>query len=383
MRRAVLIPLVLLVVGGTYAAADPDRALPPGRAVPAVVHAPAGVASVPVVALIRSAAGVPDSWAGRAAAVAGVQRVVRLRRGQMLLRSAMASSGRVVQRVKSGYAIPVDTLAGSARGFASMLPAELGAVVTRLHAGQVALSQTAARLRRVGVGATLTYERGLSERVGAIVADSLMSGAEEFLPRSASGFQSRNAELLVRMGSSADKAGVDHAFAGVRAQVLWLGQPFGTARSPIAQPEELKRRFGEVAVRLPFGPDWITLDPAWVRANIVTGSVPVLGVVTVNSQMLPRLRAALGDLARRGLGGLVNPGDFAGCYAPRRIPSTGSLSLHALGLACDLNAGANPPDQPSHQDQRLVRTMERHGFTWGGGWPTYTDPMHFEFHGSG
>jgi hypothetical protein len=25
-----------------------------------------------------------------------------------------------------------------------------------------------------------------------------------------------------------------------------------------------------------------------------------------------------------------------------------------------------------------VRTMERHGFTWGGRWPTRPDPMHFE-----
>jgi hypothetical protein len=28
-----------------------------------------------------------------------------------------------------------------------------------------------------------------------------------------------------------------------------------------------------------------------------------------------------------------------------------------------------------------VRTMQRHGFSWGGDWPTRPDPMHFELRG--
>jgi transposase len=35
----------------------------------------------------------------------------------------------------------------------------------------------------------------------------------------------------------------------------------------------------------------------------------------------------------------------------------------------------------SNQDSRLVRAMERHGFYWGGDFPTVPDPMHFEFRG--
>ena len=37
----------------------------------------------------------------------------------------------------------------------------------------------------------------------------------------------------------------------------------------------------------------------------------------------------------------------------------------------------------AHQDPRLVRIMERHGFSWGGRWPTVPDGMHFEYHGDG
>jgi hypothetical protein len=110
----------------------------------------------------------------------------------------------------------------------------------------------------------------------------------------------------------------------------------------------------------------------------VTRRVPILGAVTCHREMIPPLRAALGELARRRLSRLVDPGDYAGCYAPRRIQPRGQLSLHAWGVAIDLNASANPFMGRSRQDRRLVRTMERHGFTWGGDWPTRPDPMHFE-----
>ena len=50
--------------------------------------------------------------------------------------------------------------------------------------------------------------------------------------------------------------------------------------------------------------------------------------------------------------------------------------------AVDLNASRNPFRGRSHQDRRLVRIMEKHGFTWGGRWPTRPDPMHFEYRGA-
>src|SRR4029079_17466737 len=100
-------------------------------------------------------------------------------------------------------------------------------------------------------------------------------------------------------------------------------------------------------------------------------------------RMIPALRRAMAELERRGLAHLVDPGDYAGCYAPRRIPTSRTLSLHAWGLAVDLNASRNPQGSPPHQDLRLVHVMERHGFSWGGRWPTVPDGMHFEFHVGG
>jgi hypothetical protein len=108
--------------------------------------------------------------------------------------------------------------------------------------------------------------------------------------------------------------------------------------------------------------------------------VPIIGAVTCHRAFIPPLRRALGRLERRGLERLVDPSDYAGCYAPRRIPASGSLSLHAWGLAIDLNASQNPQGDRPRQDPRLVRAFEREGFTWGGRWPTAPDGMHFELH---
>jgi hypothetical protein len=78
----------------------------------------------------------------------------------------------------------------------------------------------------------------------------------------------------------------------------------------------------------------------------------------------------------------VDPGDYAGCFAPRRIPGSGNLSLHAWGLAIDLNASRNPQGARPTQSLRLVHIFEEEGFAWGGRWPTAPDGMHFELHGS-
>src|SRR3712207_3383582 len=96
--------------------------------------------------------------------------------------------------------------------------------------------------------------------------------------------------------------------------------------------------------------------------------------------MIAPMRRALGSLQRRGLRRLVDPGDYAGCYAPRRIPGSGSLSLHAWGLAVDINASDNPQGAEPTMDPRIVAAFEDAGFTWGGRWPTAPDGMHFELH---
>ena len=334
---------------------------------------------VPDVVMVRRAQGIPAAWTRRAARARGVVLVVRVRRGQALLRRAV--DGQVVQSVRSGYAIPVDTLVADPRRYASMLPADVRGDVARLSAGDAVLSRSGARLRRVGRGGRLELAGGTTLRVAAVVDDASLNGAEMLVARSGSGVETRAAHMLVRLARPSAERSVKRAFRGQRVRVVRRGGPPGTGRGRIARPAELKERFGEVAVKLPYGGDWVRLDPAWLRKNIVSARVPLLGSVTCNRRIVRDLRAAMRAVQRRGLGRLVDRGDYAGCYAPRRIPSSGSLSLHAYGLAVDLNASTNGQYRDGDQDPRLVRIMERHGFTWGGRWPTAPDPMHFEWQG--
>lgn len=121
----------------------------------------------------------------------------------------------------------------------------------------------------------------------------------------------------------------------------------------------------------------IAPDAAWVAANIRTEQVPILGAVTCHRILFPQLRAALTEVVQRGLADKIHPGEYAGCYYPRFIAGTNQLSLHAFGIALDLNVPGNRRGTVGEIDRTVVSIFQRWGFTWGGDWG-YTDPMHFE-----
>lgn len=121
----------------------------------------------------------------------------------------------------------------------------------------------------------------------------------------------------------------------------------------------------------------IAPDPAWVASHIVTEPVPILGDVTCNKLMIPQLRAALQQVVDQGLADKIHPGEYAGCYYPRFIAGSTTLSNHAFGLALDLNVPGNQRGTVGEMDRSVVAIFKSWGFTWGGDW-SYTDPMHFE-----
>lgn len=121
----------------------------------------------------------------------------------------------------------------------------------------------------------------------------------------------------------------------------------------------------------------IAPESSWVAANIRTEVVPILGSVTCNKDLFPQLRAALLEVQQRGLSGSINPGEYAGCYYPRFIADTTSLSNHSFGLALDLNVPGNQRGTVGEMDRDVVAIFRTWGFAWGGDW-RWTDPMHFE-----
>ncbi len=145
----------------------------------------------------------------------------------------------------------------------------------------------------------------------------------------------------------------------------------------VLPPAQVKARFGEFAMREASGRD-IEQDRDWVAAHIVTATVPIVGQVRCHRDFVPSLRGALAEVEERGLAHLVDRGDYAGCWSPRRAGEDGPLSHHAWGIAVDLNASVNRQGGASTQDPRLVQVMRRWGMAWGGEW-LLPDPMHFEY----
>ena len=124
---------------------------------------------------------------------------------------------------------------------------------------------------------------------------------------------------------------------------------------------------------------FIKPEREWVRENIATAEVAILGEVTCHRLLIPQLQAALAEITEEGLASLIRPDDYGGCYVPRFIDRDPSLplSMHAFGLAVDINVSTNLLGTEGDQDPRVVEIFEKWGFDWGGHWDR-PDPMHFE-----
>ncbi len=121
----------------------------------------------------------------------------------------------------------------------------------------------------------------------------------------------------------------------------------------------------------------IAPDPAWVASHIETRQMPIIGSMTCNKAMFPQLEAALLEIQSRGFADKIHPGEYAGCFVPRFIAGSTTLSNHAFGLAFDINVPGNQRGTVGEIDRTVVSIFQKWGFTWGGTW-SWTDPMHFE-----
>jgi hypothetical protein len=319
--------------------------------------------------LVTSSRTIPPEVRRRAAAVAGVRAVLPISL------AALSANGRTLTVVAADP--------GRFRRFTPFATAESDEVWARVAGGEVAvdpslppkLEERKGYLRlgsandspEVHIGAYAPMVKNIS----AVVNDK--RGAQLGLPR-------ENA-LLVSTGDltpSAVKGRLAKVLGpGITLQTLAL-EFVDQVQTAVLSGASVSSAVGTFTYT-PHPDGTVTPEPRWVSQYIRRESVPILGTVTCNKGMLPQLRAALTEVVHAGLAAQIHPGEYAGCYYPRfiaRSPSAG-LSMHAWGIAVDLNVPGNQRGTVGEMDRRVVAIFKKWGFAWGGDW-NYTDPMHFE-----
>lgn len=99
-------------------------------------------------------------------------------------------------------------------------------------------------------------------------------------------------------------------------------------------------------------------------------------VIYMNRLLQSPLERALRNLIDRGLAKEMQSWD--GCYIVRTSRGSDRWSLHAWGLAIDVNAATNRMHQRPTLSAAFVKCFTDEGFNWGGHWRNPVDGMHFE-----
>ena len=387
MRKA---GLLAAAVAGAVAGAALVLSIPaPGVQVdpveePRAVPEGAVVGEAPIRTLLAwTPGGLPEGFAEAVRAQQPVRRVTEVRSGVVWLDS-WADRGGPRRAPPPGLRVPVEVAAVDPRSFAAFVPPAERAEVEALGGLRAILGETGARLRDLGPGGTLRFG-AFTLRVGAILPDELVGGHEVVVgPETGARLGVTSPRYLLvapedGAGLRRVESGIRRAVpAGMRIRIRAPGEtPVFRHGDAVLAPVRLKELFGEFAAE-PVSGGFIRQSPAWVRENIRTVKLPVLGEFRCHRLVIPLVRGVLEELTRRGLTHEIN--SFAGCYSPRfanRDPGAG-LSHHAWGIALDINVPENPLGAEPNMDRRVVEVFERWGFTWGGRW-LVPDGMHFEF----
>jgi D-alanyl-D-alanine carboxypeptidase-like protein len=361
---------------------------PAGQEEVAVPDAPRnpilGDAPVPTL-LAWSPGGVPPGYAAAVGSLDEVRSAVTVRSGVAWL-SAWRDREGTLRTPPNSLSIPMEIAAAEMRDYLAFVPPAERTEFAALSGGGAIMGRTGAAIRGIGPGGSVQFGK-TTLAVRAVVDDELI-GAHEILVSLRAGEKLGiivPRYLLVAPRQGARPRAVEAALrrvlpAGTRLRVRAPGEtPVFRHGDAVLPPVRLKELFGEFA-GAPRSDGTIRADPEWVRTNIRRVRLPILGMTSCHRLLIPQLRAALQELARRGLGDLLDPGDFGGCFFPRfaNLNTRSGISHHSWGVAVDLNVSQNPLGGEPRLDRRVVDVFERWGFTWGGRW-LLPDPMHLEF----
>lgn len=294
---------------------------------------------------------------------------------------------RIVQITKFPFSIPFSTISLGPVAARSLFG---DTTATAIRNDEVVLSKTSARLRKALVGDVLVLrhwdrpEMLVRLRIGAIVPDADAGNAEAVISRV-------SAQLLgfsrpSRLAAWGDIAKVDKAWTKLVPESYLRRSAAPPTLDSVLSQAELKMTYGEFTVRRDRGR--LEGDPAWVKANVVRHTYPIIGTVACHRSMVEPLERVMTELVAAGLQELIDARDTqrsGGCFSAREVRTTTgtsgrNLSRHAWAAAIDINPSANPFGAKPNLDARLIYVFRRNGFAWGGTW-SIPDGMHFELVG--
>lgn len=287
--------------------------------------------------------------------------------------------------VVGGEGEPVKVLAVDPESFRPLTPdvsAQTAGVWERLMEGDIVVRHDVAYRRGIELGSEVQLHGAnqIPVRIGAFASNGAPPLADVLVPMSVAE-QLGQTQLNLVIVSLKDDADRDDAYTRFADAVG------GGRIEPRSAPEQQQAVLNGGKGRSSFeafdytdlGDGLIQIDRGWVDKWIVTVDVPFLGTTRMHRMMALQLAKVMEEIEAQGLQGHFDPSQFAGAYVPRHIDWSPDrpLSMHAWGLAIDINSRDNALGAQPQMDPRIVQIFERWGFAWGGRW-SRPDGMHFE-----
>lgn len=131
---------------------------------------------------------------------------------------------------------------------------------------------------------------------------------------------------------------------------------------------------------------FIEISPAVIDYWITTITIPTIGTIRCNKLVASDLFKIFYEIPKN----LIDVNDTirsGGCYVPRymycqihkKYDKCKGLSMHALGLAIDINPSTNGfGTKGTTQNKTIAEIFKKYNWSWGGDWKI-PDPMHYEF----
>jgi hypothetical protein len=362
----------------------PTTSTRPLQSPPTTDQPPAPVPAV-LLAWSRSDAGrgLDPGLEPAAATLPSVSATSLVRAGGLDLVGSRDMEGARVDTLAPGWAIPLDAAAVDPASHADFVPVADRAAIAGLRPGEAVLGRTSAELRRLAVGGVIELTGGQSVVVSAIVEDASIGGAELAVDIATGERLGLTTPRYLLVAYRGDRPALeDRLRAALRpgTVVRFRGPgetPYLRHADAVLPQAQIKAHFGEFSYRAGAG-DGFEQDPGWQAENIVTRTVPILGAVRCHRGIVDALVGALTEIQTAGLARLVEQAGYDGCFNPRFVAGSDSVSRHAWGAAFDMGFSSNPTGLESVQDPRLVEIFRRWGFTSGDSW-LVPDAGHFEF----